>query len=51
MYCALDDDVVKYSGGHFSNCQVEELEEIAKNKTLQKVIWERSVEITGLKEI
>ena len=48
MYCALDDDVVKYSGGFFKECSHRELAAHAKNDTLSKLLWNESLKVTGL---
>ena len=48
MYTILDDDVIKYSGHYFSDCDREELWEHAKNKTLGKELWEKSLEMVQL---
>nr|CAB3237756.1 dehydrogenase/reductase SDR family member 13-like [Phallusia mammillata] len=46
MYCSLDDNVTKHSGGYFSNCKQEDLTEIAMNDGASQKLWDISVEVT-----
>ncbi|CAK8680742.1 unnamed protein product [Clavelina lepadiformis] len=46
LYCVLDDDVVKYSGGYFMECQHTELQSHAINKTARGELWKLSSKLT-----
>ncbi|CAK8684476.1 unnamed protein product [Clavelina lepadiformis] len=47
LYCVLDDDVVKYSGEYFTNCQHTELQPHAVNTTAREELWNFSLKLTG----
>ncbi|CAK8684477.1 unnamed protein product [Clavelina lepadiformis] len=48
LYCALDDDVTKNSGGYFSDCQHEELEPLARDQDAIRFLWNESLKLSGL---
>ena len=48
LYCALDDDVIQYSGDYFEDCARVELMSHAKNASMGKWLWDESMKITGL---
>jgi len=50
LYCALDDDVVKFSGDYFKDCHRSELADFAKDELAAKTLWEDSLKITGLRD-
>jgi len=44
----LDEEVVKYSGEYFKDCQRDELWSHAKDEGMAGKLWHESLKITGL---
>ena len=45
MACMLDDDILKYSGDYFNNCQRTELFSNAKDDEVAEMVWNESVKL------
>ncbi len=49
IYCAVEESIIRYSGGYFSNCQLKQAESnLAKDEGVAKKLWELSCDITGV---
>ena len=46
LYCVLDDDVMKHSGGYFMECKHTELQSYAINETARGELWNLSSKLT-----
>ncbi|KAL4238823.1 Retinol dehydrogenase 13 [Mactra antiquata] len=50
LYCAVDTEVVKYSGKYFSDCAVKEESLQAKDDDVASRLWTLSEQMVGLKQ-
>jgi len=50
--CAVDEAVAEQSGLYYADCQVQDIDHLQlQNKDLSRILWEKSEQLVGLKDI
>ncbi|XP_025406881.1 retinol dehydrogenase 12-like [Sipha flava] len=50
LHCSIDEKAGEQTGLYYSNCKVKEPSSLAKNVELAKKLWDKSVEMVGIKD-